>query len=95
MLIIRQEQMDEFIRIAAKSFEDWMLVHLKNFFPDEYQALGDPEIRETIKYGIGKAESYGITTERDILVGQNVRGDVGSGGSAGCSIGCSAGWGCG
>jgi len=66
MLIIRQEQMDEFIRIAAKSFEDWMLVHLKNFFPDEYQALGDPEIRETIKYGIGKAESYGITTEREV-----------------------------
>jgi hypothetical protein len=66
MLIIRQEQMDEFIRIAAKSFEDWMLVHLKNFFPDEYQALGDPEVRETIKYGIGKAESYSITTERDV-----------------------------
>jgi hypothetical protein len=66
MLIIRQEQMDEFIRTAAKSFEDWMVAHLTEFFPGECRVLGYPEVRATIRYGIEKAERYGITTEREV-----------------------------
>lgn len=66
MLIIRQEQMDEFIRKAAKNFEDWMVAHLMKFFPAECQILGDPGVRATIRYGIEKAERYGIATERGV-----------------------------
>jgi hypothetical protein len=68
MLIIRQEQMDMFILASAKSFEDWMVVHLKKFFPEECQTLGDQGVRDTIRCGIEKAEGYGITTEHDVCM---------------------------
>jgi hypothetical protein len=66
MLIIRQEQMDEFFRTSGKNFMDWMFAHVKKFFPEDYQDLGNTEVREMIGYGIQKAETYDITTERDV-----------------------------
>jgi hypothetical protein len=66
MFTIRKEQMDVFIRVELRKFEDWMVVHVNRFFPKQFQSLGEAEMRETIQYGIGRAAAYGITSRRDV-----------------------------
>jgi hypothetical protein len=66
MLTIRPQQMQKFSESALKRFEETMLVHLKKFFPDFCEASGEPEVREFIQYGIKRAASYQVTSERDV-----------------------------
>jgi hypothetical protein len=66
MLTIRKEQMAAFARAETKKFEDRMVIHLNKFFPRQCKALGEAELRETIRYGIKRAAAYRITTERDV-----------------------------
>jgi Domain of unknown function (DUF4123) len=65
-LSIRQAQFDLFSRVEAQKFEDWMVTHLQNFFPQQSQTLGESQIRELIWHGIKRAAEYGITAERDV-----------------------------
>ena len=51
MPTIRKEQMNVFIGVERKKFEDWMVVHVNEFFPQQFQSLGEPKMRETIQYG--------------------------------------------
>ena len=43
-----------------------MVAHLKEFFPEECQNIGEPGVRETIQYGIEQAESHSILTEQHV-----------------------------
>jgi hypothetical protein len=63
---IRSEQMAFFSNASLKTFEDRVLPHLNKCFPAQCAALGEPELRSTIQYGITRAASYGITTEREV-----------------------------
>jgi hypothetical protein len=42
-----------------------MIEHIAKFFPKQFAEIGEPRMRETIQYGIKRAESYGIVAERD------------------------------
>jgi hypothetical protein len=66
MLTLRPEQMRAFSEAALKRFEETMLAHLKKFFPDKYEAAGEPKVRKLIRYGIERAASYDITAQRDV-----------------------------
>jgi hypothetical protein len=66
MLIIRKEQMQVLEQAAFGGFEDRMVVHLQRFFPEQYAALDDDGMRETVRYGIEWAKSYSIVDERDV-----------------------------
>jgi hypothetical protein len=66
MLTIRKEQMSVFGPLGKKAFEDRMLAHLKKVFPEQSEALREPELRETIQYGTQRAVAYHITSERDV-----------------------------
>ena len=66
MLTIRTQQLAVFARAETKKFEDRLLIHLNRFFPKPSRALGEPKLRETIRHGIKRAASYGITAERDV-----------------------------
>lgn len=66
MLIIRKEQKEVLAKAAKNVFEERMLVHLKKFFPKHYEALGEDNTRELITYGIERAATYDIITERDV-----------------------------
>ena len=58
--------MEAFEEIALRNFEEWMVIHLNMFFPNQCEALGDSDVREAIQYGIEQAESYDIVTECDV-----------------------------
>jgi len=66
MLIIRKQQQAVLEKASRKQFEERMLVHLKNFFPEHYQALGEDNTRELITYGVERAATHDIFTERDV-----------------------------
>ncbi|HYO54531.1 DUF4123 domain-containing protein [Archangium sp.] len=63
---IRKEQMEAFAEASRKDFENRMVVHLREVFPDECEPLGDKGLRETIRYGLQRASSYRITQESDV-----------------------------
>jgi hypothetical protein len=65
-LTMRETQLSAFSRIEVQKFKEWMLAHLKKFFPTEYQSAGETQLREIIQYGIKRAASYGITSRRDV-----------------------------
>ncbi len=66
MFNIRKEQLDALAQSSLKSFEDRMVVHLNKFFQPQCKVLGDAKLRETIHYGIARAKSYAIISERDV-----------------------------
>ncbi len=66
MVIIRNEQMGELGKDEAGKFEDKMVTHLKEFFPDTCEELGEPQVRESISHGVDRAESYGLVDEQDV-----------------------------
>jgi hypothetical protein len=54
-LIIRDEQLKI---LEEAQFENWLVKHLKKFFPDVCQKLDEPEIRERIQHGFKQAAFY-------------------------------------
>jgi sorbitol-specific phosphotransferase system component IIA len=66
MLIIREEQMSALSQAMLKQFEDRMVVHLSNNFPDETREISEVELRALIQEGIEQAEQYQITLEDDV-----------------------------
>ena len=62
MLIIRENQMKVFADAMRRSFEDRMVKHLRDVFPETVESLGahasdDGPIREWIRQGITAAAS--------------------------------------
>ena len=66
MLIIRKEQMEALRTSMSRRFEQRMLEHIKNIFPDRIKQVSDEKIRTVIQNSINKAESYSIVYEDDI-----------------------------
>lgn len=68
MLKIREEQMTTFRTAAFRRFEDDMVEHVKEFFPNHYRIAGEPIVRNVIQYGIERSQIYDFTTERDMCL---------------------------
>ncbi len=65
-MVIRQKQMSAFTEGANTDFENRMVVHLNKCFPAECQAMQEPGVRKTIRYGIDQAAQYAVKAERDV-----------------------------
>lgn len=50
------------------SFGDYMLKLLYALFPEKYQAVGDPAIRQLVRQGYQSARGYGFTDEKGIAI---------------------------
>ena len=73
MLRFRKEQMDVLSEYMRHSFEKRMVEHIAEEFPDKYRKMQDPErgdakVHELVREGMGKAEGYGLTSERDVAL---------------------------
>jgi hypothetical protein len=66
MLIIRRKQMQALSQNILKDFEDRMILHLNQFFPDQCEKLGEEGTRGAIRYGFERARKYGLATESDL-----------------------------
>ena len=66
MLIIRQAQMERLQQEARRGVENRMLAHLTRYFPEAYTMMGERGVRDIIRYGIERANHYGIVAERNV-----------------------------
>jgi len=66
MLVIRDEQMCALKAHMSEQFENRMVRHVREFFPEDFNALGEDKVRMEIRYGIDRANSYEITLEYDV-----------------------------
>jgi hypothetical protein len=66
MLKLSRKQMETFSHAALMRFETQMLTHLRRFFPESYQALGDDGARELIHLGLQRTASHHLVAERDV-----------------------------
>jgi hypothetical protein len=60
-MLIRDEQMEALSRVPLQAFEDEMVVHLAEFSPPLFKAVKEEQMRTAIRFGIARADSYGIT----------------------------------
>ena len=66
ILTIRPEQLRFFSDLAERSFEDWLLSHVKKFFPAQFDAVGEADIHEIIRRGRERASQHGFRARRDV-----------------------------
>ncbi len=66
MLMIRKEQTEAFREYMLKKFENLQVTHLNKYYPEDFQALGEEDVREAIRYGIKQANTYNILIENDV-----------------------------
>lgn len=66
MLMIRQDQMETLNQYMLDKYEDLVFFHLTENYTDTCAALGEDGVRETIRHGIRRAQSYDIRIEADI-----------------------------
>ncbi|MFW6161639.1 MAG: hypothetical protein ACODAJ_02665 [Planctomycetota bacterium] len=66
MLRIRREQMAALSEHMARQFEQRMVAHLRQRFPQQTQDLDEPALHAQVHEGIERAKGYGITQEDDV-----------------------------
>ncbi len=66
MFEIREEQVKAFEADAIKKFENRVIRHLNQFFPGRCRELGEEKIREMTQYGITRARTGGIISDRHV-----------------------------
>ena len=65
-MILRKEQIQAFSDAARNRYEDRVLAHVNQFFPAECERMGEPAVREEIRYGIERSKVYGIVSQRGV-----------------------------
>src|SRR5687768_1038870 len=68
MLIIKNAQVKAFGNAALKNFEEEMVRHVKEFFPNHYRMIRENELRTFINYAFLRAKEYGFTTKRNVCL---------------------------
>jgi len=66
MLTITKEQMAVLREPGVEVFVKKMIVHLNKYFADKCKEMGEPKLRDFVKYGIQRAASHKISAERDV-----------------------------
>ena len=66
MLTLRQAQMDALDADRARDFEARLVQHLRTVFPSRCEPLGDQGLLDVARDGIERAESHGLSSEREI-----------------------------
>lgn len=65
---IRQETLEGFARSGAGSFENYMIMRLSMLYPEKCQYIREDCLRNLIQRGVSFARSYGLTTERGVVL---------------------------
>ncbi|MFT3771553.1 MAG: hypothetical protein QM820_39565 [Minicystis sp.] len=66
MLKIKKRQMDALRRYVRGSFEDAMCAHVAQYFPRKCAALGEPGVREVVRYGVERAAAHGFEEPQEM-----------------------------
>jgi hypothetical protein len=67
MLTISRKQMSEFERVVRNAFEDNMVRHVREEFPDRTVGMPEASVREQVRWGMRQAEGYGFTNRGPVI----------------------------
>lgn len=59
--------MTAFQAYMAGQFEHRAVGHIREVFPKDFAALGEPAVREWVRQGVEAAQRYGFEVEADVL----------------------------
>ncbi|CAN5783866.1 hypothetical protein BH24ACI3_BH24ACI3_02970 [soil metagenome] len=65
MLVIRNDQIEKFIRGDGDDFVEHLVAHRKKEDPDIVTEYDDDQLRNMVRIGINKAENYGFQKSKD------------------------------
>jgi len=66
MLTIKSDQLKILEQAAFQDFEERMVLHIREFFPDNFDAMGEADSRLLIQHGIEQAALYGFVSKQDV-----------------------------
>jgi hypothetical protein len=66
MLRVRPEQLHAFQEPLRRAYEDRLVLHVQQFFPERCAEVGKAGVRAEVRSGVDRAALHGITTERDV-----------------------------
>ena len=78
MLKIRCKQIEVFKIEATNHFEDDMVAHIRQFFPNHFGMAGQSVVRDVVRYGIQRSNTYGFVTQRNMCLYITVMAMLGS-----------------
>ena len=64
--IINPDQLKVFEQAAIQDFENMMILHIREFFPDHYESLGEENSCLLVQHGIKQAALYGFISKCDV-----------------------------
>lgn len=64
--IINPDQLKIFEQAAIQDFENMMMLHMREFFPDHYEGLGEENSRLLVQHGIKQGALYGFISKCDV-----------------------------
>lgn len=64
--VINPDQLQIFEQAALQDFENVMVLHIREFFPGHYEALGEENTRLLVQHGINQAALYGFVSKCDV-----------------------------
>jgi hypothetical protein len=65
MLLIALEQIRRFEHVMLEGFERRLLAHIEEHFPTHWRVVGAAQMGQVVRFGISRARSAGLQTERD------------------------------
>ena len=65
-MTIRREQMLVFEESERRKYQDWMVDHLRRFFPKQCAAAGEQGLRRIVLDGIERAAGHGIKSRAGV-----------------------------
>jgi hypothetical protein len=66
MLVLTKQQLQAFDEMMRRSFEERLLAHLRQHFPQQTARMPEPFLRSRIRQEIATAEQHGITRECEV-----------------------------
>ncbi len=63
---IRREQIEALAAASVEQFQDNIIEHLRQVWPEETGAMTDDELLAWVRYGVDRGAPYGIDTEFDV-----------------------------
>jgi hypothetical protein len=66
MFVMRDAMYDALGHAAYEDFVARTRVHMRKFFPEQCDSLGETKIGQLIEFGVKRAREYGFEAERDV-----------------------------
>lgn len=66
VITLRKDQMDAFENASRREFEDQIVADIRGSLAEQFNSLGEAEVRRLIRLGVNQSARYGIVGNFDV-----------------------------